>query len=286
MCSKVGIEIDENLTLINDITVTWYDNRLLARDYLSYIAELQGGFARILDDGKLTIVKQKSTSKATLQIDNCEDFLLGEKKTISRVVYDGGAFKWEFGDDTGDTLYLQSDNVYIVNETIVENIYNNIKDFEFYLLDTGKCQLDPSVRAGDIITLTDGTNSYLTIAGYSASYGGGYWLGNYSLNIATKQQEETQVIGVNTEIKSIKTIIDRTNASLSIVAEEIEKLTDYIRNVGNTGDNIKLPNTPRSSGAINTLSIKGFELMPLYPGMAYPSEYTFPGVLNFLYFNI
>ena len=32
------------------------------------------------------------------------------------MVYDGGAFKWEFGDDTGDTLYLQSDNVFIVNE--------------------------------------------------------------------------------------------------------------------------------------------------------------------------
>ena len=71
----------------------------------------------------------------------------------------------------------------------------------------------------------------LTIAGYSASFGGGYWLGNYSLNVANKQQEETQVKGVNTELKSIKTIIDRTNASLSIVASSVSTLEGEVENI-------------------------------------------------------
>lgn len=233
MCSKAGIEIDENLTLINDIEVTWYDNTLLARGYLSYIAELQGGYARILDDGKLTIVKHKMTSQATLQIDNCEDFILGEKKTISRVVYDNGIVKYEYGDETANTLYINPNNVYITNTTVVSNIYDEVVGLEFYLIETGKCRLDPSVRAGDIITFTDGTNSYLTIAQYSGSYGGGHWLGNYSLNVASKQQEETQVVGIDTQIKSIKTIVDRTNASLSIVAAETNTISTELAETNN-----------------------------------------------------
>lgn len=281
MCTQAGVTLDETLTLINDIEVTWYDNTLLARDYLSFIAELQGGYARILDNGKLTIVKHKMASQSTLQIDNCEDFLLGEKKEITRVVYDNGIVKYEYGNETGNTLYINPNNVYITDTTIVENIYDEVVGLEFYLLQTGRCQLDPSVRAGDIITFTDGVNSYLTIASYSSSFGGGNWLGNYSLNVASKQQEETQVIGLNTEVKSIKTIIDRTNASLSIVANEVEGLTDFIVEVSTTGNYVKLTGTPVSNGAISNLSIKGFNLMGLYPGMAHPSEYTYPGALSF-----
>lgn len=233
MCTQAGVTLDSTLTLINDIEVTWYDNTLLARDYLSYIAELQGGYARILDDGKLTIVGHKMTSQATLQIDNCEDFILGEKKTISRVVYDNGIVKYEYGDETANTLYINPNNVYITDTTVVSNIYDEVVGLEFYLVETGRCQLDPSVRAGDIITFTDGTNSYLTIAGYSASFGGGHWLGNYSLNVASKQQEETQIIGTDSKIKSIKTIIDRTNASLAIVATETNTISTELTETTN-----------------------------------------------------
>ncbi len=280
MCLQANVEYDETYVFENDIVVNWYDNRVQARRYLSFIAELQSGHAYIMEDGKQSFKKQKRSSVKTIDADECSDLIIGEKKIITRVVYDGGAFKWEFGDETGDTLYLQPDNVFIVNEDIVENIYNNIKDFELYLLDTGKCQLDPSVRAGDVITFTDGANSYSTIAQYNGSYGGG-WVGNYSLNVATKQQEETQVTKTSQQVRNIQTKVDRINNEFSVIAEEIEKLTDYIRNVGTTGNFLKLTDTPKSGGAINILSIKGFELMPLYPGMAYPSEYTYPGALNF-----
>ena len=118
MCTQAGVTLDSTLTLINDIEVDWYDNTILARDYLSYIAELQGGYARILDDGKLTIVGHKMASQSTIQIDNCEDFILGEKKTISRVVYDNGIVKYEYGDETANTLYINQNNVYITDTTV------------------------------------------------------------------------------------------------------------------------------------------------------------------------
>src|SRR5574344_1761892 len=280
MCNKANVEYDETYVFENDIVVTWYDSRVQARKYLSYIAELQSGYACILENGKQSFKKQNRSSVKTIDADECSDLIVGEKKKITRVVYDGGVFKWEFGDETGDTLYLQSDNVYITSEQIVENIYNSIKDFEFYIIDVPNAPMDRSVRAGDIITISDNGVMYPTIAQYTMSYDG-CWVGGYKLSVNTKKQQETQVTRTANNVRNLQTKVDRLNNEFSIIAEEIEKLTDYIRNVGTTGNYVKLPNTPKSNGAINKLSIKGFELMPLYPGMTYPSEYTYPGVLNF-----
>jgi hypothetical protein len=280
MCLQANVEYDETYVFENDIVVNWYDNRVQARRYLSFIAELQSGYACILENGKQSFKKQKRSSVKTIDGDECSDLIIGEKKTITRVVYDGGTFKWEFGDETGDTLYLQSDNVFIVNEQIVENIYNNIKDFEFYIIDVPQAPMDSTVKAGDIITFDDNGKLYPTIAQYKMSYAGG-WTGGYQLKVNTTKQQETQITRTSQQVRNIQTKVDRLNNEFSVIAEEIEKLTDYIRNVGTTGNYLMLPDTPKSGGAINTLSIKGFELRELYPGMAYPSEYTYPGVLNF-----
>src|SRR5574344_2897974 len=280
MCNKANVEYDETYVFENDIVVTWYDSRVQVRKYLSYIAELQSGYACMLENGKQSFKKQNRSSVKTIDADECSDLIIGEKKKITRVVYDGGAFKWELGDETGDTLYLQSDNVFIVNEGIVENIYNNIKDFEFYIIDVPQAPMDSSIKAGDVITINDNGVMYPTIAQYTMSYAGG-WFGGYKLSVNTKKQQETQVSRVADNVRNLNVKVDRLNNEFGIIAEEITKLTDYIRNVGTTGNYVKLPNTPKSFGAINKLSIKGFELMPLYPGMTYPSEYTYPGVLNF-----
>jgi hypothetical protein len=280
MCLQAGVEYDETYVFENDIIVNWYDSRVKARRYLSYIAELQSGYACILENGKQSFKKQNRSSIKTIDADECSDLIIGEKKTITRVVYDGGAFKWEFGDETGDTLYLQRDNVFIVNEGIVENIYNNIKDFEFYIIDVPNAPMDSSVRAGDIITINDNGVMYPTIAQYTMSYAGG-WVGSYKISVNTERQQETQVSRVADNVKNLQVDVNRLDNEFRVVSEEITKLTDFIRNVGMIGNYLRLEETAESNGAINQLSIKGFELMPLYPGMTYPSEYTYPGVLNF-----
>ena len=72
---------------------------------------------------------------------------IGEGRKITRVVYDNGVGTfWEF-DESGNTLYLDSNNVYIIDEDDVEDIYNKIKDFEFYSITVGNCPIDSSVLA-------------------------------------------------------------------------------------------------------------------------------------------
>lgn len=222
MCMQAGVEYDDNYTFLNDITVDWYDNTIQARKYLSYIAELQGGYACILENGKQSFKPYKKASSKTIDIDECADFILGEKKKITRVVYDNGVVFWSFGDDTGTTLYLDTNNVFITTEEQVEEIYNTIVDFEFYLVKVPDAPMDSNIRAGDIITFTDGDNEYPTIAQYSMSYGGA-WVGSYELEVKTDKQEETKVIGTKEIVKKIETKIDRTNAELKITAEKTEE---------------------------------------------------------------
>lgn len=219
ICSKVGLILGTTNFRGYDKIINWYDNTRTAREYIGMIAELNGGFARIEND-TLYFRKQNANSLATINIDNCQNFIIGEYHKITRVVYELGALKYEFGDETGNTLYLNSDNVYITEENEVEGIYNDIKNFEFYSFETSNCPINYNVKAGDIIIFTDGENDYPTIAQYNLEYFGG-WIGGYNLNVNTERQEETKIISDKENIRNLRIIVDRQNNSLSQVIEEV-----------------------------------------------------------------
>lgn len=238
ICNKAGIGLNVS-SLSNDIEVSWYDNTITARQYVGYIAELQGGYAFINEHGNLDISKHKQESKKTISYDEIKDSKLGEYHKITRVVYDNGVNKCEYGDETYNTLYISSSNPFITNTEVVSKIYKEISGFEFYSFKTSDCPIDFGVKAGNIITFTDGTNNYPTIAQYSISYNSG-WSGGYSLEVATKRQEETKALGNNDKIKKIETELNRTNASLNIVAQQSEETTKQVAQMKIETDNILL----------------------------------------------
>lgn len=219
ICTKAGLVLGTTNFRGYDKYINWYDNTRTAREYIGFIAELNGGFARI-ENNTLYFKKQNESSVKTIDIDDCEDFNIGEYHKITRVVYELGALKYEFGNEDGNTLYLNADNVYITEESEVEAIYNEIKDFEFYSFSTKNCPIDYDVKTGDIITFTDGTNNYPTIAQFDLEYFGG-WIGGYKLDINTEKQEETKLIGDKDNIRNLKIIVDRQNNTISQVVEEV-----------------------------------------------------------------
>lgn len=235
MCSQAGVEYDDTYTFLNDIAVDWYDNTIQARKYLSYIAELQGGYACILENGKQSFKPYKKSSSKTIDIDECSDFILGEKKIITRVVYDTGTTFWSFGEEIGTTLYIDITNPFIISEEQIEEIYNTIVDFEFYLVKVPNAPMDSAIRAGDIITFTDGANEYHTIAQYTMNFFG-KWVGSYELEVKTDKQEETKITGMEAKILKISTEINRANAELTIVAEKTEGNSQSISALEQTVD--------------------------------------------------
>ena len=232
ICTKVGLVLGTTNFRGYDKTINWYDNTRTARDYIGFIAELNGGYARI-ENNTLYFKKQKSSSAKTISIDDCENFNIGEYHKITRVVYELGALKYEYGDETGNTLYLNGDNVYITEQSEVEAIYNDIKNFEFYSFSTSNCPLDYDIKIGDVITFTDGSNNYPTIAQYDLEYFGG-WIGGYNLDINTKKQEETKIIGDKQNIRNLKIIVDRQNNTITQVVEDVGEQNTKISEVQQT----------------------------------------------------
>ena len=219
ICTKAGITLATNSFVNDSLSVDYYDNTITARNYVSMIAELNGGFARINTDGELELVKFTGTP-TNVDIDTCEDFRIGEKHKIERVVFDNGLLKFQTSsDETLETLYLNSQNVYINTQTVFDNIADEIINFEFYCFSTGNCEIKQNVRAGDLINFTDGTNNYPTIAQYSVSYMGGL-IGGYELNINSKKQEETKVVGVGEQYKRLKIEVDRNLNQINQVVED------------------------------------------------------------------
>ena len=154
ICTKVGLTLGTTNFRGYDKPINWYDNTRTAREYIGFVAELNGGFARI-ENNTLYFVKQNPASAKTINIDECENFTIGEYHKITKVIYELGALKYEYGDETGNTLYLNSENVYITEQSEVEAIYNDIKNFEFYSFSTSNCPIDYDIKVGDVINFFD-----------------------------------------------------------------------------------------------------------------------------------
>ena len=73
-------------------------------------------------------------------------------------------------------------------------------------------------------------------------------------------------------------VIEGYNQLVSQV-QTVTDLLDFIKNVSGIGS-IVLTDTSLSDGAIGKLTISGLTPMPLYPGMTFPSQYTYPGILT------
>ena len=230
ICNRTGIALATTDFRGNNKQISWYDNTRTAREYIGYAAELNGGYAQIRDN-KLYFIKQKTESVKTIHIDDCESFEIGDRRKISKVVYDLGTLVYSFGDDSADTLYLNTDNVFITGEDDVRGIYEDIVGFEFYNFTTSNCPIDFNIKAGEIITFTDGINEYPTIANYDNLTYSGEWQGGYSLQVESSKQSETQTNSVSQRIKNLQIVVDRDANKITQVVEEVSEQNQKISQV-------------------------------------------------------
>ena len=191
-----------------------YDNTVSARTYLSYIAEQAGGIAVIGRDGKLYI-KTIGESSATLSLKLFKTFKWGEKFKITRVRYDDGTQLFEKGDTTGNTVYISQDNMYIVDQDQINNIYNTLKGLEFYSFE-GESIIDPAIDTGDIVVI-DGKN----VIYQGSMQFSGRWIANIESKIQCKAKEET-----TTRTPSQKIINRRVQSSINQIDGKITQLVE------------------------------------------------------------
>ena len=163
ICNKIGVELGNTDFPNNDIAVDFYDTTFTARQYISYIAEVSGGFARIEADGKLYIrgFSNKDASQGIVP-ELCEQILIGSKHRVERVVYDNGLNKYE--------KIIQTSNLFNANIIYREDIIvkENGKIIELPIATEGNGytntyimleDLCPELNVGDTMVIDFDTNS-------------------------------------------------------------------------------------------------------------------------------
>lgn len=237
ICEKVGVELGSTSFLNSDKQIAVYDNTVTARTYLGYIAEQAGGFAVIGRDGKLYI-KTFGESTIDFDINLFGDFTWGDKFKVSKVSYEDGIQNYKFGNETQSTVYIDQNNMYIVNSEQVENIYNQIKDFEIYTFE-GETIIDPAYDIGDI----------LVIDGKQVLYQGELnYAGKFKANIKSKVQAKTEQESMQTKqsnsnkIKRVQSEINQIDGKITQLVQETseydEKLTQVEQDVNTIKQNV------------------------------------------------
>lgn len=198
-----------------DKKISVYDNTVSAREYLSYISEQAGGFACIGRDGKLYI-RTIGQDILNIDIELFGDFSWGEQFKLSRVKYEDGIQLFEKGNTTGNTIYINQDNMYIVDQEQIDNIYNLYKDLEVYSFE-GSSIIDPAIDVGDI----------LIIDGKKVIYQGNMeYIGKFKADISSKIQckarEETmsRKPSQKTINRRVQSEIDQANGKITQLVEE------------------------------------------------------------------
>lgn len=255
ICIKVGVELGSTSFLNSEKTIAVYDNTVTARTYLGYIAEQAGGFAAIGRDGKLYI---KNFGKDTIDFDInlFGDFTWGDKFKVSKISYEDGIQNYKFGDEAQATVFIDQNNMYIVDSEQVENIYNQIKDFEVYTFE-GETIIDPAYDIGDI----------LVIDGKKVLFQGELeYAGKFKANIKSKIQAKTEQESMQTKqsnsnkIKRVQSEINQIDGKITQLVQETseheEKLTKVEQDVDGIKQNVKnVANYKRDAESVSELHI-------------------------------
>lgn len=213
--------------------VSVYDNTISARTYLSYIAEQGGGFATIGRDGKLYI-RKIGQDEVEINTQLFQEHSVGNKFTLTRVAYEDGIQDYKVGNNTGNTVWINQENMYIVDNQQIQNIYNQYQDFEVYSFE-GTTIIDPAIDLGDVILID---NKKVIFQG-EIEYVGKF-KASISSKIQSKEKEETTTKTTSQKVinRRVEGRIDQAEGSITQLVEEQEETSNKLTQHEQTMDQI------------------------------------------------
>ena len=200
-----------------------YDNSVTARTYIGHIAESAGCFASIGRDGKLYF-RNIYQDEVEMSIDLFSEYKWGEEFKISKVSYEDGTRSFKFGNDINNNLWIDQDNVFVVDEEQIQNIYNNVKELTINSFE-GSSIIDPAIDIGDKIII-DGK----TIVYQGEMILAGKFVAQINSKIQIKQKEETTVKKESQRSinRKVKGEIDQINGEITQLVSKTDGLTEEL----------------------------------------------------------
>lgn len=261
--------------------VAVYDNTVTARTFVGYIAEQAGGFATIGRDGKLYI-KTIGEDTAELDLRYFSEYSWGERFKVSRIAYEDGVQNFKKGDEINNTIWISSDNMYIVDQEQIDNIYNKYKDFEVYSF-SGTSIVDPAWDIGDIITIDNKKVIYQGELEYK-----GKFKASITSDIQAKTKEETTATKISdkAKIRRVQSQIDQVNGTITQLAQETSEYEEKLTQVEQDVDNIKQTVEDNLTLTSEKKQTSSLTLDNTVDGLYYLLNMSIYGNMNFLYPDI
>lgn len=142
------------------------------------------------------------------------------------------------GDDTGNTLWINQENMYIVDEKQVQNIYNKLNGIQANSFE-GMTIIDPALDVGDKIIIDGKPVIYQGNMDFQ-----GRFIANIKSKIALKQRQETTVKQVSQKVinRRVESNINQIEGKITQLAEETfensEKLTKHEQDINSITDTV------------------------------------------------
>lgn len=214
--------------------ISVFDSRVSGKTYISYIAEIKGCNAKFDRLGTLTLEPIKKPPIERIDALRAKSWSVGEKYNISQVTYFDGVRNFTFGDNSENILNIRMDNMFIVDETVIENLYNAIEGFECWSVDYERFA-DISKDSTDILEFYLGQNDqghdiiYNAWNDYNLTYKTSIWT-KINPKIPTKQQEITtqKTFSDDPHVRIVQTLIDQLNQQIILFAETQEGHTNQL----------------------------------------------------------
>ena len=237
MSQLTGIMVDVTGLSVGTLNkeVNWYDNTVSMRNYLGWIAELDGCNAFAASDGSIVFRDLATACYNTIDVESYEK---EDHVIFNRVCFDDGILKLEIGSNDGNTLYLSSNNGYVDSSTSLQPIYDKYKGLSFYSATGVKMANINGWELGDLINYND--EFTFMLLGCEEVYGGGtYSIATVTSKLDTKNAEMViNRIDPSLKIRRLQVIVDKNKQTLELLAEDVNENTENIGSLKLTTESI------------------------------------------------
>lgn len=138
------------------------------------------------------------------------------------------------GNDTGNTLWINQENMYIVDEAQIQNIYNKVNGLQANSFE-GMTIIDPALDVGDKIIIDGKPVIYQGSMDFQ-----GRFIANIKSKIALKQKQETTVKQVSQKVinRRVESNINQIEGKITQLVEENTETSNKLTKHEQTIDNI------------------------------------------------
>lgn len=218
--------------------VSWYDNTIIIRNYLGWIAELFG--ANVFASGKSSLEFVQVTKDVFAKTDTLTNYEKNELYCVSRIYYENGLNPLEKGDTTGNTIFLDSNNLYLTDEqNLIDKLYDQLNGLTFYSTKSISMISIDNLLPGCLVNYNDEFNFMVT--DLSITYKGGeFSISEVDGNTPTKNEERViKKITNSTRIRKLQITQDQEKLKLDIIAKEQEDLNTKMGELSLSNEEIK-----------------------------------------------